>query len=191
MKTSRRLCFGVLLVVYTGCVTTPGVQSRGDTSDRFIVYHTFAVLPVATSADLSPAVAKELVDAAEKGARDALVAQGYTEASRDSADLVVYLHGKSMAPVALTDLGYLPTPSRFGLAAAEIAATADHRVFVEAYDNHSRQQVWLGWLECSCAKVVPERIRREIHEILETFPARGKTENAMNPNDRPVAHVNF
>jgi hypothetical protein len=55
-----------------------------------------------------------------------------------------------------------------------MTANANHRIFVETYDNHSKRQVWMGWIECSCKTVDPERIQHEIQRIVATFPPRSK-----------------
>ena len=163
----------LLLLVCAGCRTpsqTP--HTTRDPSVDFSNYRTFAVLPSATKSDLDPGTAKAVVAAAEKGARDALGNAGYTETNRESADLVFYIHGKVFAAIPVTDWGYQPALSTFGTSPAEIARTSYIRIFVEGYENRTKRQVWMDWVECTCTHVVASRIEGEIHHILEGFPSR-------------------
>jgi hypothetical protein len=176
--TSRFAAFALsttLFLTFAGCATAPDIHSSGDNSAQFRSAQTFALLPVSIDQSIPPTEAPALTDAAQAGARDALGALSYSETSITNADLVFYLHGKIMAPVSVADWGYLPSPSKFGIESAEVAATTGHRVFVEAYDNHSKRQVWMGWLDCTCRKVKPERLQSEIQQIVETFPPRIKS----------------
>jgi hypothetical protein len=159
--------FLLLLLVCPGCQTPPKDHAQLDAPEKFAAYKTFALLPVATTPNLDAVTATAVVSAAESGARDALRAKGYVEIEREKADLVFYLHGKVMAPVGVTELGFVPDPANAGKA----ASSAD-RLFVETFDNQTRRQVWMGWLDCSCKKVQPERVQHEIQRILENFPAR-------------------
>jgi hypothetical protein len=159
--------FLLLLLVCPGCQAPPKGHAHLDAPERFAAYKTFALLPVVTTPNLDAGTATALVNAAESGARDALRAKGYVEIEREKADLVFYLHGKAMAPVGVTELGFVSDPAK----AAKAGGEAD-RLFVETYDNQTRRQVWMGWLDCSCKKVQPERVQHEIQRILENFPAR-------------------
>lgn len=167
-------CFAItaLVAVGAGCASGPDIHSRSDTAQPPSMSRTFAVIPVATTSNLPPETAKEISAAAATGARTALRAHGYVETNQENADLVFYLHGKSMATTRMTDWNLEPAPRRFGTSTAEVQATANGRIFVETYDNHSKRQVWMGWLNCGCKGVDPERIQREIEHILETFPPR-------------------
>ncbi len=101
--------------------------------------------------------------------------ESFSETSREKADLVFYLHGKSLEPETVTDWNYLSEPSRFGVKPEEMSAYANRRIFVETYDNQSKRQVWMGWIECSCRGIDPERIQHEIQRIVATFPPRTTT----------------
>jgi hypothetical protein len=95
MNLICKLPSAALLLVIAGCATEPGVQSRVDTSARFNSSKTFAVLPVT----VDPAVPRGTASAVVEAARLApctLRALGYSEAKTENADLVFYLHGKSM-----------------------------------------------------------------------------------------------
>ncbi len=172
MNPGCKLPFAALLLAYAGCTTAPDVHSPAGASAQVSSSRTFALLPVTVHASVPAPAAGEVVHAAETGARDALRTLGYSETSRENADLVFHLHGKAMTPVAVTKWDYLPEPSRFGMSPAKMAATSNSRIFVEAYDNHSRRQVWLGWMECTCHELVPSRIQHEIQRIIATFPPR-------------------
>ena len=178
MKPIWKLPFATVLLTLAGCATVPDVHSRNDTSAQINASATFALLPVTVRTNVPAATASAVVAAAQSGARDTLLALGYTEAEREKADLVFYLHGKSMVAETVTDWSYLPEPSKFGLSPSDMTATANRRIFVETYDNHSKHQVWMGWVECSCQKVDPERIQDEIQRIIATFPPRSKAQTS-------------
>jgi hypothetical protein len=133
---------------------------------------TFAVIPVAVDTKLSPETAGAVVVAAESGIRDALRTLGYSETNLETADLAFYVHGKSMIPVAAAKLEYVSTPSRFGMTPSEIEAYSGRRIYVETFDNHTKQQVWMGWIECTCQDVEPAWISHEIQRIVAKFPPR-------------------
>jgi len=164
----------VVLLILAGCATTPEIHSRGDSSTQFSSSETFALLPVTVDPNLPSPTGSAVAEAAETGARDTLRALGYSETSREKADLVFYLHGKSLEPETVTDWNYLSEPARFGVKPEEMSAYANRRIFVETYDNHSKRQVWMGWIECSCRGVNPERIHHEIQRIVATFPPHPK-----------------
>jgi len=187
MKTKiASLGLAVVLATLAGCATVPDVQSRGDTSAQVNASETFALLPVTVRSNVSAPTASAVVAAAQNGARDTLRALGYTEAEREKADLVFYLHGKSMVAETVTDWSYLPEPSKFGLSPSDISANANRRIFVETYDNHSKHQVWMGWVECSCQKVDPERIQDEIQRIIATFPPRSKAQTSTPATETKI-----
>ena len=163
------------LLALEGCATRPDIHVRGDAFARSTSARTFAILPVQVSASVPPATATAVSEAAQTGARDRLRELGYTETGITNTDLVFYVHGKAMTPAPVTQWGYQPDPGRFGLKPSDMTATADRRVFVEAYDNHSKRQVWLGWIECSCRTVNPERIQDEIERIVAAFPPRSRS----------------
>ena len=164
----------ILLLACAGCRTPSPEPShaKGDPAVDFGSYRTFALLPPTTKTKLDPADARALIAAAETGARDALQNAGYTETNRENADVIFYLHGKVLMPVAVTDLGYQPALASFGTSPADVAANSNSRVFVEAYDNHTKRQVWMNWIVCTCINVLPTKLHGEVHHILEEFPAR-------------------
>jgi hypothetical protein len=170
------LSFICLAVICAGCRTpkeTP--HTTRDPSVDFSGYRTFAILPVETGRGVDADTSRKVIVAAERGARDALTNAGYGEAGRDDADLVFYLHGKALAPVLIADMGYQPASEAFGITASQVAKTSNSHLFVEGYDNHTKGQVWMDWVECTCTHVVPSRIEGEIHHVLEGFPARVQT----------------
>jgi hypothetical protein len=177
MKSIDSLIIATVLLAIAGCATTPDVHSRGDNSAQVSSSETFALLPVTVNPEVPPAGASSLVQAAETGARDTLRALGYSETSRENADLVFYMHGKSLEPETITDWNYLREPSKFGMRADEVEAYSGRRIYVETYDNHSKHQVWMGWIECSCRGVDPERVQHEIQRIVATFPPRSQGMN--------------
>jgi hypothetical protein len=167
------LPFTILLLACAGCRTpSEPLHARNDPAVDFTAYRTFALLPPTTKPNLDAGTAKAVVEAAEKGARDALQNAGYTETRREDADIVFYVHGKVLAPVAVTDWDYQPALSTFGTTAAQVSENSKSHLFVEGYDNRTKRQVWMDWVVCTCTHVVPSRIEGEIRHVLEGFPAR-------------------
>jgi hypothetical protein len=173
MKSLEKLIIAAATLTLAGCVSNPTVRTRSDTSAQLTSRQTFALLPVAVDPSLSsdpPAVAQ----AAQDGARDTLRALGYTETSRENADLVFYLHGKCLAPVEVTKWDYVPDTAKFGLTPNRMIVYANHLLVAETYDNHSKQQVWMGWIQCNCHLMEPEAVEHEIQRIVAAFPPRPK-----------------
>src|SRR5262252_1113443 len=102
MKSIDKLIVATVMLTLAGCISNPTVRNRSDTSAQLSSGKTFALLPVTVDSSLSLADAPTVAQAAQNGARDTLRALGYTETSRESADLVFYLHGKCLAPVEVT-----------------------------------------------------------------------------------------
>jgi hypothetical protein len=177
MKSVDKLIITIALLAFAGCRTDPWIHNRVASSAPVNSApvnsrETFAVIPVAVDTKLSPEAAGAVVVAAESGMRDALRTLGYSETNLETADLVFYAHGKSMVPVAAAKLEYVSTPSQFGMTPTEMEAYSGRRIYVETYDNHTKQQVWMGWIECTCQDVEPEWISHEIQRIVAKFPPR-------------------
>jgi hypothetical protein len=177
MQSFAKVIIAAALLAFAGCASTPSVHNPGDTSAEVTSSQTFALLPVAVDPSVGPEIAPSLAQAAEDGARDTLRALGYTESSLENADLVFYLHGKCLAPVEVTNWDYVPETAKFGMKPDKMTAYANHLVVVETYDNHSKRQVWMGWIECNCHVMEPERIQQEIQRIVATFPPRNQSMN--------------
>jgi hypothetical protein len=177
MKYVDKLIIAIALLALAGCRTDPWVHNRVVSSAHVNSApvnsrETFAVIPVAVDTKLPPETAGAVVVAAESGIRDALRALGYAETNKETADLVFYMHGKSMMPVAAAKLEYVSTPSQFGMTPTEMEAYSGRRIYVETYDNHTKQQVWMGWIECTCQDMEPAWISHEIQRIVAKFPPR-------------------
>ena len=80
-----------------------------------------------------------------------------------------------MVPVGAAKLEYVSNPAQFGMTSAEMDAYSGRRIYVETYDNHTKHQVWMGWIECTCQDVEPEWISHEIQRIVAKFPPRNGT----------------
>jgi hypothetical protein len=174
MKSIDKIIVATAMLVFAGCISNPTVRNRSDTSAQLSSGQTFALLAVAVDPSLSSASAPTVAQAAQNGARDTLRGLGYTETSRENADLVFYLHGKCLAPVEVTQWGYVPDTAKFGIKPNKMVVYANHLLVAETYDNHSKQQVWMGWIQCNCHLMEPEAIQREIQRIVATFPPRNK-----------------
>jgi hypothetical protein len=172
MKSIEKLIMAAALLTLAGCISNPTVRNRSDTSAQLSSGKTFALLPVSVDPSLSSASAPSVAQAAQNGARDTLQALGYTETSHENADLVFYLHGKCLAPVEVTKWDFVPDTAKFGIGPSKMEAYANHLIVVETYDNHSKQQVWMGWIKCNCHVMEPEAIQHEIQRIVATFPPR-------------------
>jgi hypothetical protein len=174
MKSIEKIIIAAAMLTLAGCISNPTVRNRGDTSAQLSPGKTFALLPVAVDPSLSSVSAPTVAQAAQNGARDTLRALGYTEASRENADLVFYLHGKCLAPVEVTKWDYVSDTAKFGIKPNKMTAYANHLLVVETFDNHSKRQVWMGWIRCSCHIMEPERVQHEIQRIVATFPPSPK-----------------
>jgi hypothetical protein len=177
MNSISKLIIAAALLAFAGCSSVPSVHNPGDTSAKVNSSQTFALLPVTVDPSVAPDTAPSIAEAAENGARDTLRALGYTESGLENADLVFYLHGKCLAPVEVTNWDYVPETSKFGMKPDKMTAYANHLVVVETYNNHSKRQVWMGWIECNCRVMEPERIQHEIQRIVATFPPRDQSMN--------------
>jgi hypothetical protein len=173
MKSIENIIIAAAMLALAGCISNPTVRNKGDTSAQ-LSGQTFALLPVTVDSSLSAASGPAVAQAAQGGARDTLRALGYTETSRENADLVFYLHGKCLAPVEVTQWNYVPDTAKFGIKPNKMIVYANHLLVVETYDNHSKQQVWMGWIQCNCHLMEPEAIQHEIQRIVATFPPTKK-----------------
>src|SRR5262245_36179456 len=118
-----------VLIVCAGCRTpTEKPHTKRDPSADFAGYRTFALLPVKIKRDVDRDTAKKVIVAAEEGARAPLLNQGYSETNLESADVVFYLHGKALAPLPVSDMGYQPAPETFGTTSNEVSKTSSSHI---------------------------------------------------------------
>ena len=173
MKSIEKTIIAAAMLTLAGCITNPTVRNKADASAP-LSGQTFALLPVTVDSSLSAASGPTVAQAAQSAARDTLTALGYTETSRENADLVFYLHGKCLAPVEVTQWGYVPDTAKFGIKPNKMVVYANHLLVAETYDNHSKQQVWMGWIQCNCHIMEPDSVHHEIQRIVATFPPSTK-----------------
>ena len=102
------------------------------------------------------------------------------------------VRGESLAKIEVTDFGYSAYPYPYGqpvLAGLITVATAateairptatpsacrttnERKLIVEIFDNASRQEAWVGWMEStSSSKVDTEKVLAGVRLILGGFP---------------------
>ena len=191
----RRLlsaCAVALVAALTGCSTTPKVYSDYNTAVNFKAYKTFAVLaPRASGSGIDPGAAMRLTQPVQQTVREALTAKGMTEAPREQADFAVTVRGESIPKIEVTDMGYTAYPYPYGASRAgwahhgayggyggyggyssgvSVQNTTERKLIVEIFDNASRQEAWVGWMERTGGSVDTEKVLAGIRLILGGFP---------------------
>ena len=181
-----------LIAALTGCSTTPKVYSDYNTAVNFNAYKTFAVLtPRASGAGIDPGAAMRLTQPVQQTVREALTAKGMTEVAREQADFAVSVRGESIPKIEVTDMGYTAYPYPYGASRAgwahygayggyggyggynsgvSVRETTERKLIVEIFDNASRQEAWVGWMEKSGGSVDTEKLLAGLRLILGGFP---------------------
>lgn len=188
---TRRLlgaCAIAIAAGLTGCSTTPKVYSESNTAVNFGAYKTFAVLaPRASGSGIDPGAALRLTQPIQQTVREVLTAKGMTETAREQADFAVTVRGESVPKVEVTDWGYTSYPygvSRAGwnhyggygyggypgYGGVQVTNTDERRLIIEIFDNASRQEAWVGWMERTGGAVETEKLLEGVRLILGGFP---------------------
>jgi hypothetical protein len=189
MRRVLAACAIAVVAALTGCTTTPKVYSDSNSAVNFGAFKTFAVLtPKATGGGIDPGVAMRLSQPIQQTVREVLTAKGMSEVAREQANFVVSVRGESVPKVEVTDMGYTAYPygvSRAGwnhyggygyggyagYNAVQVNNTNDRRLIVEIFDNASKQEAWVGWIErTSSAPVDTEKVLEGLRLILGGFP---------------------
>ena len=167
----------LLLVLLTGCETTPAVKTQSGPEFDPTGYSTFAVLEPAENA-LTPgasvhyATIKMLI-------AGPLKSKGLTEADLDSADLVFQAAGGSIPMVSASDYGFVwvgdwftwyPTVYR----KSNMNSQSRNMVAVNAFDNQSKEIVWQGVSYSSGATgtVASSGAADALRTIMASYPAK-------------------
>ena len=195
-KTSMRrllaVCALAVAGALTGCSTTPKIYSDSNAAVNFGAYKTFAVLaPRASGSGIDPGAAMRLTQPIQQTVREVLTSKGMTEAAREQADFAVSVRGESVPKIEVTDMGYTAYP--YGVSRAgwnhyggygyggyggyggyngvQVTNTNDRRLIVEIFDNASKQEAWVGWMErTSSAAVDTDKLLEGLRLILAGFP---------------------
>ena len=193
-----RLCArsALLVAILAGlaaCTTTPKVYSDYNQAVNFGAYKTFAILPLrASGSGVDPGAALRLTQPVQQAVRDVLTSRGMSEVARDQADFAVSVRGESLEKIEVTDFGYTGYPYPYGASRAgwahyggygayggyggysntvSVNTTNDRKLIVEIFDNASRQEAWVGWMEnTSSSKVDTEKVLAGVRLILGGFP---------------------
>ena len=193
--TGRRLLGACAVLVAAGlaaCSTTPKVYSDYNTAVNFKGYKTFAVLaPRASGGGIDPGAVMRLSQPVQQAVRDSLSARGMTEVAREQADFAVTVRGESIPKIEVTDMGYTAYPYPYGASRAgwahyggyggygpyagyssgvSVRNTTERKLIVEIFDNASRQEAWVGWMERTGGSVDTEKVLAGVRLILEGFP---------------------
>ncbi|QSA95988.1 DUF4136 domain-containing protein [Methylococcus sp. EFPC2] len=176
----------LLLAGLAGCAVVPRVYTEHDAGVDLVRYKTFTVLPLSTAgAGMDPGVVIRLGKPAEQAVRDALIARGYKEGTRDNADFAVHVKGESLPRVEPYNWGYWPYPayvSRHGwvyygnyyygspwMGGAQVYE--ERRLVVEIYDGTTHKPAWVGWVEPGgYGPMDVQTLQRSIFDILRNFP---------------------
>jgi hypothetical protein len=172
---------GALAVLLSGCSTTPKVQTEAQPGTDYYRYHTFALMPLASTGPASdPGLVLRLAKPARASVIEALTAKGLAEADRSQADLAINLRGQSLPRVEITEWGYHPAPvygrrGRYygysGSRNVDVRSYEQRTLSVEIFDNRTKGLVWVGWSTSeSGGEVKVEKLQQAIGYILAEFP---------------------
>ena len=189
---SLAACAVALVAGLTGCSTTPKVYSDYNTAVNFKAYKTFAVLaPRASGGGMDPGAAVRLAQPVQQTVREALTAKGMTEVAREQADFAVTVRGEAIPKIEVTDMGYTAYPYPYGASRAgwahygayggyggyggynsgvSVQNTTERKLIIEIFDNASRQEAWVGWMERTGGSVETEKVLEGVRLILGGFP---------------------
>ena len=188
-------CAVAIAMGLTGCNTTPKVYSDANTTVNFGAYKSFAILELrASGPGIDPGAAMRLTQPVQQTVREVLTARGMTEKPREQADFAVRVRGESLPKVEVTDWGYTSYPYGYGVHRAgwnhyggygyagyggtggvQVTTTDERKLIIEIYDNASRQEAWVGWMERTGGKVETEKVLEGVRLILAGFPPGAQT----------------
>lgn len=168
-------------VVLSGCQSTPSAVGDADPGVDFTAFATFALMPVPLDAPISdPPIGPSTLNEMNALMRQRLMAMGYREAGRDSADLQVTLRGHILSKLETIDWGYgvdrWRSPYR-GLSRFEVDSSNKGTLIVDIVQRDEQKLVWRGWSRRDINGYYPENeaLLRALTAILNTLPGTGDT----------------
>src|SRR5262245_41001973 len=171
------------LAFLTGCQAPIKTDFKPDAP--FASYRSFAIIPLPqTGPPQDPGLMLRLARPATDAINASLTAKGLQSVEREKADIAVNLRGASIPKVDVTNWGYhggfvygpygratyIGSP-----AGVEVRSYNERTITIEIYENRSHDLVWTGSLtEQSSSRITPEKLKDDIHRILEKFPPTPK-----------------
>jgi len=171
---------------FHACTTVPDVRTNYSPAANFAGVKTFAVLPLPTQAPgTAPDTMMRVAGPARQAIVDAMTAKGYREADRESADILVGVHGEVIPKTKVVDPGLSYAAATTWVDAPRYLSQPVVREYdqgtlaVEVFRNTpgADDLIWVGWTtrkRAPGAAVSPETVVERIHEILADFPPDGK-----------------
>lgn len=181
-----------LIAVFSGCTSTPKVNSEFDASVDFTTYQTFAVVPFPKSIpNTDPGLLLRVTPAAKAAVETTMTAKGYTQvANLEEADIAVLVHGKAVPKTNVSGGGFDPVYgaawyggypyASYGVSSVHVDNYDEGTLIVEVWELNpgADNQIWVGWSSgrmqkdtSTQAANVTELIRR----LLEKYPDKGMT----------------
>ncbi len=165
----------------------PAVSTQYKPNADFADIKTFAVLPMPsqiTGAD--PGLMVKLAGPATQAIIESLEAKGYRQASKESADIWVGLHGELLPRTQVIDTGYIPPVyadpwyAAYPYQPSQIVRNYEQGILaIEIYDNSGGKGdlEWVGWTtkkRAPGADINVDNVLAGIREILADFPPEKK-----------------
>ena len=171
------------LAFLTGCETPIKTDFKPDAP--FASYRSFSIIPLPqTGPPQDPGLMLRLGRPATDAITAALTAKSYQLVQRENADFAVNLRGASIPKVDVTNWGYHGSfvygpygraTYIGGPAGTQVRNYNERTITIEIFENRSHDLVWTGSLtEQSSRRITPEKLKEDIHRILEKFPPTQK-----------------
>ena len=173
----------------SGCAARPQAQMQIRDGADFSAYKTYSLLPLPESGPSSdPGLMLRIAGPLRAAVAESMAAQGYSAVEKDAADFTLNVRGESIPRTDVTDWGYSSSYT-FGPRGGvyfppyrdvTVRNYEEQSLIVEAYDNRSKDLVWVGWIKRSNygSKVTTEDVVSAARQVIATFPPRaGASEN--------------
>lgn len=179
MKTISGILSLLSVVLLTGCVTGPTIDSAHDQNFAPKEYARFALLAPEQRASGAWLAVKPTI---EEALLSAFTGKGYTLVDDvEQADFTVAVRGKLVPRIDLIQRGY-PQWVSYGrrswyvdypYGGTDVVQWDEGTLTIEVYEAKSRQLVWAGWAKGE-TKDRPnlERVRSAVEDIISRFPLR-------------------
>ncbi len=173
----------LLVLLLSGCASTPKVHTLAVPGMDYAQYHTFVVSPLAMTSPVSdPGLVSRVAGPARAAVVETLTRMGLRESDPVDADLAVSLKGAIIQKEWVTEWGYQPEPvsrSTLGRPVADyrprgetIICYQERTLKLEMVDAHTKRLVWSGDLAMAATdQVEVERVQEAIRRLLTEFPA--------------------